>query len=109
MLWLHGSSAARFDQNLEELARDLGIPVSDDVRADIPRLVCDWLRDSRNGGWLIVLDNADDAAFLHHAPDVPDESKGLQRDSGARSRFEYLPACRHGSMVVTSRSNKAAL
>jgi tetratricopeptide (TPR) repeat protein len=108
VFWLHASSAARFDQDLQKLARDLGIPGSDDVGVNTPQLVYNWLRDDRNGRWLLVLDNADDAAFLHDAPDVGG-SNGVQQKGGARSRFEYLPACRHGSMVVTSRSNNAAL
>lgn len=97
VLWIHASSAARYDQDLRQLALDLGIPGSDDARVNVPQLVYNWLRESRNGTWLMVLDNADDATFL------------TERKGGLRSRLGFLPVCPHGSIIVTSRSRKAAL
>ncbi|KAK3613079.1 hypothetical protein LTR22_028314, partial [Elasticomyces elasticus] len=57
-----------------------------------------WLRDERKGRWLIVLDNADEAGFL------------IERDSRTgRVLFGSLPACEHGSVLITTRSETAAL
>ena len=58
----------------------------------------DWLRDAKNGRWLLVLDNADDAAVLS-----PTDSGALQQHLSG-----YVPLSRHGSVLVTSRTKRAA-
>jgi hypothetical protein len=35
-----------------------------DPKADVLRLVRSWLCDKRNGRWLMVVDNADDASVF---------------------------------------------
>jgi tetratricopeptide (TPR) repeat protein len=67
--------------------------------------VYSWLRDKRNGNWLLVLDNVDDASFLFATPDVNDESGSNKR--AFRNRMAYLPPCAHGSILITSRSRAA--
>jgi tetratricopeptide (TPR) repeat protein len=64
--------------------------------------VYDWLRNKRNGKWLLVLDNVDDPDYLFRTPDVSDRSGS---NKGAlRNRIAYLPPCEHGSTLITSRS-----
>lgn len=94
VLWIHASSAARYDQDLLQLALDLGILRSDADRANVPQIVYDWLRDGCNGRWLMVLDNADDATFL------------VERKSLARSRLEFLPECPQGSILSRRAAEK---
>lgn len=62
-----------------------------------------WLLDKRNGKWLLVLDNVDDAEFLFEACGGAAENPGYQR-----SRISHLPICEHGSMLITSRTLQAA-
>jgi tetratricopeptide (TPR) repeat protein len=64
--------------------------------------VYSWLRDERNGNWLLVLDNVDDASFLLRTPDVNDESGSNKFP--LRNRMAYLPPCAQGSILITSRS-----
>jgi hypothetical protein len=45
------------------------------------KLVHDWLRDEKNGRWLLVLDNADDAAVLSPT----DDGGKLSSDSASAS------------------------
>ncbi|KAI7183644.1 hypothetical protein KC363_g8143 [Hortaea werneckii] len=97
--WVHASSAARFDADIRKLACDAGIPGWNDPRSDAFALVYSWLRDERNGKWILVLDNVDDASFLFEKPNANDE--------GARIRVAYLPPCAHGSTLITSRSRAA--
>ena len=40
------------------------MPGRRDPKANIFKLVHDWLRDEKNGKWLLILDNIDDASFL---------------------------------------------
>jgi tetratricopeptide (TPR) repeat protein len=103
--WVHASSAARFDADIRKLACDAGIPGCDDPKSDAFALVYSWLRDKRNGKWILVLDNVDDPDYLFKTPDVSDESGSNKRT--LRNRMAYLPPCAHGSTLVTSRSRAA--
>ncbi|KAF2715871.1 hypothetical protein K431DRAFT_236688, partial [Polychaeton citri CBS 116435] len=67
VLWIHASTAARFDQELRKLADEVEIPGRNEERADISGLVYQWLSDARRS-WLIILDNADDAEYLFARP-----------------------------------------
>jgi tetratricopeptide (TPR) repeat protein len=67
------------------------------------KLVHDWLRDAKNGRWLLVLDNADDAAVLSPT-DGGGGSNALQQRLSS-----YLPSSRQGSVLVTSRTKRAAV
>ena len=107
MLWIHANTAARFDQGMHELARVVRVPGRDNPQANVFHLICDWLRDNRNGKWVIVVDSADDANFLLEPPGTDAE----QVDAGVivleeNSRIEHLPVCKHGSILFTSRSRE---
>jgi tetratricopeptide (TPR) repeat protein len=67
--------------------------------------VYSWLRDKRNGKWILVLDNVDDPDYLFKTPDVSDES-GINKRT-LRNRMAYLLPCAHGSTLITSRSRAA--
>lgn len=77
---------------------------------DIFKLVHDWLRDERNGKWLLVLDNADDTRWLleSHTTSEP-VPPSASHDRPARPLWEYLPQTHHGSVLVTTRSKSVAL
>jgi hypothetical protein len=60
-LWVHGSNAARFEQSFREIADQVKIPNRRNPKANIFKLVHDWLHDEKKGKWVLILDNADDA------------------------------------------------
>jgi predicted component of type VI protein secretion system/UDP-2,3-diacylglucosamine pyrophosphatase LpxH len=107
VLWVHASNAARFEQSYRDIADRFKIPERKDPRADIFKLVYDWLCSTKDR-WLLVLDNVDDARFL---VDVP----VAQRDEAANSRSapkplrSYIPYSERGSVLVTTRNRDAAL
>jgi Flp pilus assembly protein TadD len=107
VLWVHASNAARFEQSYRDIADRFKIPERKDPRADIFKLVHDWLCSTKDP-WLLVLDNVDDARFL---VDVP----VAQRDEAANSRSapkplrSYIPYSERGSVLVTTRNRDAAL
>jgi tetratricopeptide (TPR) repeat protein len=102
---VHASSAARFDADIRKLACDAGIPGCDNPKSDAFTLVYGWLRDKRNGKWILVLDNVDDPDYLFKTPDVSGKSGSDKRT--LRNRMAYLPPCAHGSTLITSRSRAA--
>jgi tetratricopeptide (TPR) repeat protein len=108
--WVHASSAARFDADIRKLACDVGIPGCNDTKSDAFALVYSWLRDRRNGNWLIVLDNADDYGFLLEPPATLGSAEGrILHDVSEERRLDCVPVCDHGSTLITTRSRAAAL
>src|SRR5690242_17336117 len=88
----------------------LKIPGRQDQQADVFKLAHDWLRSESHGPWLLVLDNADDPGILS----APQDGNGATPKMGENSILQnhlsrYLPECSHGSLLVTSRTKRAAL
>jgi tetratricopeptide (TPR) repeat protein len=99
VFWAHASNTARLEQSFREIAEQVKVRGRKDPQADVFKLVHDWLRDAKNGRWLLVLDNADDAAVLS-----PTDGGALQQHLS-----RYIPTSRHGSVLVTSRTKRAAM
>lgn len=82
-------------------------------QANIFHLFRTWLLSTKQQRkWVIILDNADDIESLLRPPKASDQTKhGEQDQMGQDSeRFlEYLPFCENGSLLVTTRSQDAAL
>jgi tetratricopeptide (TPR) repeat protein len=121
VFWAHASNPVRLEQSFREIADHVKVHGRKDAQADVFKLVHDWLRNEKNGRWLLVLDNADDAGVLSPPPSnsqtsptdsCTDDSGGGASTStrGPQRRLsEYLPPSRHGSVLVTSRTRRAAM
>ena len=99
MFWAHASNTARLEQSFREIADQVKARGRQDPQADVFKLVHDWLRNEKNGRWLLVLDNADHADVLSSA------GGGVLQQHLSR----YLPPSRHGAVLVTSRTKRAAM
>ncbi|KAK7186084.1 TPR domain protein (kinesin light chain), partial [Paraphaeosphaeria sporulosa] len=123
VFWAHASNPARLEQSFWEIADQVKIRGRKDAQADVFKLVHDWLRNEKNGRWLLILDNADDAGVLSppRSNSQTSPTDGRTDDSGGRASTstrtsglqrhlsEYLPPSRHGSVLVTSRTRRAAM
>ncbi|KAK5733336.1 hypothetical protein LTR17_009825 [Elasticomyces elasticus] len=116
VLWFHASSATRLAQSVRTHLDVLKVPGRSRPLANVFQLLRDWLYDARNGRWLIILDNLDDARFLLENPSTAGKTKTTfwefkkARKAPKGERYiDYLPTCAHGSILVTSRSRAAAL
>ncbi|KAK3615631.1 hypothetical protein LTR56_026473 [Elasticomyces elasticus] len=49
VLWIHANNAARFEQNLRDVADQLKIYGRKDPKADLLQLLRNWLRDESKG------------------------------------------------------------
>ena len=108
VFWVHASNAARFDQGYRDIADAVKIAGRKDPKADIYKMVHDWLRGCE-GKWLMILDNVDDASFLINARAV---IQSQSSDSGRRTLpplRDYLPQSQNGSILITTRSRESAL
>lgn len=119
VFWVHAGSRARLEQGFREIANQANIRGRNDTGADIFKLVHNWLRDEKNAPWLLVLDNADDAAILSPSDEfngqqsTPSDANDGCRESEPIHKLqqhlsEYLPPSKHGSVLVTSRTMPAA-
>ena len=102
VLWIHANNAVRFDQSLCDVADQLKIDGRKDPKTDLLPLLQNWLRNEGKGRWLLILDNADDASFLLEPPATSNNGPLMRR------RIDYIPACDHGSMIITTRSKREA-
>ena len=102
VFWVHASNAARFEQSYRDIADSIKLQGRQDPKADIFKLMHDWLRDESKGRWILILDNVDDARFLVDAQ--PDNS-----ENASKPLREYLPYSQNGSILITTRSREAAL
>jgi hypothetical protein len=59
VFWVHASTQARFEEAYRAIANRLELPGRSDPKANVLRLVGDWLRDKANGRWVMVIDNVD--------------------------------------------------
>jgi hypothetical protein len=109
VFWIYASNAARFEQSYRELADIVKLFGRRDPKANIFKLVYDWLRDSKNGKWVLIFDNVDDAHFLTNCPNNT-QGQARRKNTGVnRPLQEYLPQSPNGSLLITSRSREVAL
>ncbi|KAJ5655131.1 hypothetical protein N7507_007081 [Penicillium longicatenatum] len=110
VFWIHAGNEARFEQSFRDTAEQLKIPSRQDPKANIFKLVENWLRDENKGKWICILDNADDDKFLCSLP-VIGNGVSMKKPPNASTKplLEYIPRCRNGSIIITSRSREAAL
>jgi tetratricopeptide (TPR) repeat protein len=109
VFWVHASTQARFEEAYKDIANRLELPGRDDPKANVLRLVHDWLRDEANGRWVMVIDNVDDIETFFLSRKRQRQHQGDQADASAQIPLAtYLPQSRNGTILVTSRSQDAA-
>ncbi|KAF2241403.1 hypothetical protein BU26DRAFT_440941 [Trematosphaeria pertusa] len=95
---VHASNAARFEQSYRDIADCVSISGRLNPRANIFKLVHDWLHGSKEQ-WLLMLDNVDDARFFdsqaHGQGQPADDSR-----TASRPLRTCLPRCERGSILI---------
>ena len=92
--WVYASNVSRFEQAYRDIALQLHIPHRD---MDVRKAVYQWLCNSSNGSWIMLLDNVgDDNVF--------------QGAEGEEQPLEaFLPRTANGFILITSRNEMAAM
>ena len=107
IFWVHVSTRSRFKQSFAEIARKVQLPKIEHPESDALQEVTDWLCDTRNGEWLLILDNCDELDVLT-ADQVDASGTSLEKQEG-KPLIEYIPQTPNGSILVTSRDREVAL
>ncbi|KAJ0165496.1 hypothetical protein CTA2_11060 [Colletotrichum tanaceti] len=109
VFWVHASNAERFRQAYSSIAQECGIPGHDDPKADMLTLVKTSLEKGFRGRWLMVIDNADDTQLFFPPDSLAGNSTSTNPTTGTKGGLgRYIPECRHGSIIITSRNKQTA-
>ncbi|KAJ5359549.1 uncharacterized protein N7496_011962 [Penicillium cataractarum] len=103
VFWIYAGSPVRFEQGYQEIARRLALPGWDSHKVDILELVHEWLSDERNGEWLMIVDNADDATVFFGNK----LSNNAQDRKNSKPLVRYLPQSSTGYIIFTTRDKRA--
>lgn len=104
--WVHASSKQRFEDSYEKIVTEVKIAGIGDGKVDTLQVVSNWLANQDNGPWLLILDNADEAAVLLHPPE---SDTGTGTSSVQRRLLDFLPRVQHGAVLITSRDRTCVL
>jgi tetratricopeptide (TPR) repeat protein len=100
VVWIPASNMESLQQAYLDVAQQLGIPGWKEEKADVKKLVQDYLSMESAGQWLLVFDNADDIEMWITKP------RSVQ---GSGQLIEYLPRSKQGCIVFTTRDRKTAV
>ena len=96
-LWVPATNVESFQQAYLNIGQQLGIPGLEEERADVKKLVQQYLSQNKAGQWLLIFDNADDVDMW------------VGSTSSRANLIDYLPRSSQGSIVFTTRSRKIAV
>ncbi|KAL8985980.1 MAG: hypothetical protein Q9205_000490 [Flavoplaca limonia] len=102
IFWLYGADPLHFEQGYQDIARRARIPGWDDQKTDKLKLVQEWLQEENTTGWLMVVDNADDATMYFGT-----RQRDLSTNHDESKTFaQFLPLCSHGRILITTRDRR---
>lgn len=110
VFWVHASNAARFEESYKKIAERVQLPGWNEPYVDILGIVYEWLSNENNGRWTMVVDNENSPKMMFEPWDDGIYEQIQQRttsSSTGRSPSDNLPTSANGSIVITSRSQKA--
>ncbi|KAF2709070.1 hypothetical protein K504DRAFT_468281 [Pleomassaria siparia CBS 279.74] len=108
VFWVHAGTKARFEEGYRRIAEATKMDGWDKPKADVLRLVRNWLCDESNGRWTMVVDNADDASVFFPRAQGIQAAKAARPNQAAELLSDFLPQSANGSIVVTSRNRDVA-
>ncbi|KAH7396273.1 P-loop containing nucleoside triphosphate hydrolase protein [Pyrenochaeta sp. MPI-SDFR-AT-0127] len=82
-----------------EIGQQLQIPNVEQEKSNVQKLVQRKLSQESSGRWLLVFDNADDIDMW---------TEKTSSATGSSRQIDFLPKSKHGSILFTTRSRKAA-
>ena len=104
VFWIYAASTTQFMQAYSGIARKLRLPGCEDSKVDPCELVSNWLDEDDSSGWLMILDNADNADLFFRSADLNSSSAGTE--PSRRLLFDYIPKRLDSkrSIIITTRN-----
>ena len=97
VLWMHAASASKVHQSCRAIAQKLELPGWNDPQVDVIRVLRDWIEDTQNDQWLLVVDSIDDLSVLEEP---------LPSKIGPQNRFQLLHGRKSGLILLTTRDRR---
>ena len=104
IIWFPAAKMESLHQAYMKTAEKLDISGWADEKADVKRLVQEYLSKEDSGNWLLVFDNADDINMW-----IARAVSGLQPKQGPPPLMDYLPRSKQGAILFTTRDRKTAV
>jgi tetratricopeptide (TPR) repeat protein len=103
VFWVHAGTQGRFEEGYRRIAEMTQMNGWDNPKIDTLQLVYNWLCDTNNGQWMLVVDNADDeTVFLDRG------SQGHAVDQPTKPLSDFIPQSKNGKIFITSRNRDLA-
>jgi hypothetical protein len=104
---VHAATSARVEQSYRSIANLAKLPGADEPKTNVLSLVCRWLEYEIDCDWLMIVDNADDAAVFFPSADrsIP---PGRDHMGTSTALSSYVPQKSRGLILITLRNKDAA-
>ncbi|KAJ5612510.1 Tetratricopeptide-like helical [Penicillium lagena] len=107
VFWIHASNATRFEQSCRDIVDRARIPGRQHPKANVFKLLHDWLQDETKGKWVLILDNLDDEQSLHKISLVAQDGLGSNQSGTPEQCIRaYFPQSLNGLIIMTSRRRR---
>ncbi|OAP63772.1 hypothetical protein AYL99_02999 [Fonsecaea erecta] len=103
VFWINASSVACLTHSFLEITYKANIPVQNQPDTDIFLLIFKWLHLHFKGGWMLIMDDLDDAV----RPGV--RGDGQICSENPQPLITYTSYSQNGSVLITTRGRNAAL
>jgi tetratricopeptide (TPR) repeat protein len=108
IIWIPATNMESLHQGYIDVARQLGIPGWEEEKADVKKLVQEYLSKDKAGQWLLMFDNADDMDMWIAKLGSGQESE-LESSQGSCCLIDYLPKSKQGCIIFTTRDRRTAV
>ena len=110
MLWVHAENIARLKQNFRNIVDYIEISERQNLKANVFRLIHDWLRNKKSERWLLILDNLDNTDFIFEIKDISQREQEIEVNNERRQSITaYFFQSQNESILIISRSKDVAL
>lgn len=108
VFWIHADTQDHVEEGFRRIAKCIELPAQNLPWVDLYQHVCNWLSDTQNGQWIIVLDGADNPNVFYKMRIVSRNIPVLSVPPEPADLF--LPSLtRNGSIIVTTRNKNFAI
>lgn len=104
VFWIYSANKTQFVQAYQDIARKLRLPGCEDSNVNPCELVARWLDEDDSSGWLMILDNADNADIFFGSSDL--NASSTETDPIQRLLIDHVPKRLDSqrAIIVTTRS-----
>ena len=104
VFWIYAANSTQFVQAYQDVARKLKLPGCDDSDVNPCELIFKWLDEDDGSGWLMILDNADNADIFSRSTDL--NASPVDTDTTSRPLADYVPKRLDSKrlLIITTRS-----